>query len=121
MIYITTFLTLQIFTVLSLFVCELFKSNEDKIASWADALRNNQTLIDWLIFICDSIIVAAQGIITISLIGIGIVFASSVGLHLHLAAHDIFMQSTSILGFITVYAFILASIFWVLKRKLEKR
>lgn len=121
MIYITLFLIITLFTIVSLFVYEVYKSNEDLIASWADALRQNKLIIDWLIFICDSIIVASQGIITISLIGIGIVFATSIGLHLHLAAHDIFMQSADILIFITFYAFALSSVFFVLKRKLEKR
>lgn len=118
---ILTILSTTIVLIMSLFLFEVYKSNEDKIACWADALRKNKTLIAWLIFMCDTVIVASQGIVTISLVAAGILLAIDCGLSVHLLSHDIFMAGSGVIAMLTVYAIILATIFWFFKRKLEEQ
>lgn len=116
MIYILMFIIIVIF---SLFFYEIYKTFENEIAHTAYRIKKNQLLINWLVFICDILINASQGIITVCLTALAFAFATSVGLVSNLSDNDIINSNIGVLIFLGIYGILVSTIFWYIKQKIK--
>jgi hypothetical protein len=116
MIYIIFLITL----IVGLFLYEIYKTFENEIADIAKKIRRIKILKNWFIFICDIFISAAQGIVTICLTALALVFATSVGLVSNLSDNDIINSNIAVLIFLGLYGIIVSTVFWYIKQKINK-
>lgn len=115
MIYIIMFL---IAGIVGLFLYDIYKTFENKIAHIAQRIKRIQVLKNWLVFVCDIFINASQGIITVCLTALAFAFASSVGLISNLSDNDIINSNLAVLIFLGIYGIIVSTIFWYIKQKI---
>ncbi len=109
-------LTLMVIFIVTM----LYYEYEEQIADLKDRIKKSLIFTEWLILICDMFIGASQGVLTISLTSIGIMFGVEiVDLDFKLSDSDILMSSLKILAFFGIYGIIVSTIFWRLREKIK--